>query len=247
MRVCSVLRSARFVSLKSPSLGVFPLRSSFNGMRLFSETPKAEEEKESIPEEKAESIPEVETAGKEEEPIYPETEEHAKIIEIDESVLVQKDTEIRELKEKYLRALAEVDNVRRRSHLDINTFKKFAISGFASDLLVIADNLGLALNSVEKSGAVQLMENDSEESKALKSLYEGLLLTSKDLQNRFEAHHIKKIESVGHKFNPNMHEVLFEVEDPEKEAGTITSVIKEGYTLHERVLRAAQVGTVKAK
>ena len=182
-----------------------------------------------------------------EEPVDTKPAEESKMIEIDESVLTQKDAEVREFKEKYLRSLAEIDNVRRRTQLDISNFKKYAVSKFASDLLVISDNLGLALKNLETSGHLELMNNDNDEARALKSLYDGLLITNKGMKHTFESHNIKQIESEGKKFDPNFHEVIFEVPDATKEAGTIVTVVKDGYTLHDRVLRAAQVGTVKAQ
>jgi molecular chaperone GrpE len=112
-------------------------------------------------------------------------------------------------------------------------------------MLDVADNLDMAIKATEKSGAVELMNNESAESKALKTLYEGLVLTQKEIVRVLNTNSVTKIEALGVKFDPNVHDALFEVEDASKEVGTVAVVMKDGYMYKDRVLRPARVGTVK--
>jgi len=139
-----------------------------------------------------------------------------------------------------MRFMAEAENARRRAAEDVESAKKFALQSFAKDLLDIADNMSLALNSVAK-------EVDSTEvHPGLKSLYEGIVMTDRVFHKAMEKHGIKKMDSLGKKFDANSHQVMFQFEDPSKPAGTVGQVFKEGYTLHGRIVRPAAVGTVKA-
>lgn len=148
------------------------------------------------------------------------------------------EAEIAQLKDQLLRALAELDNLRKRAERERLDTAKYAISGFARDLLAVADNLRRALDSVPD----EALKDDA----ALQALAEGVDLTERELMATFERHGIEKITpEPGDKFNPHQHQAMFEVEDPEKPAGTIVQVLQSGYRIHDRLLRAAMVGVSK--
>ncbi|MBI1215572.1 MAG: nucleotide exchange factor GrpE [Alphaproteobacteria bacterium] len=145
--------------------------------------------------------------------------------------------ELADLKDKALRALAEAENTRRRSQRDREDTAKFAVSGFARDMLSVADNLQRALEAIKPEQRAASPE--------LENIYVGVDATARELLRVFAANGIKKIEAMGNKFDPNMHEVLFEVEMPGSVPGTIVQVMEPGYTIHERLLRPARVGVAK--
>ena len=142
-----------------------------------------------------------------------------------------------ELKDKYLRALADMENLRRRLMKEKEEAVKYAASDFARDMLTVCDNLSRAIEAVpaEKKGEHELLDR----------LLEGVEMTLKDMLATFERHHIRRIPSHGEKFDPNVHEAMFEVEAGPEDAGKVVQVIQEGYTHHDRVLRPARVGVAK--
>lgn len=123
---------------------------------------------------------------------------------------------------------------------EIADAKQYGIQGFVKDLVEVADVLGCATQSVPK----QALEEGNTH---LKSLFEGLVMTEAQLLTVLKRHGVTKIDPLGEKFNPNHHEALFEQEDESKEAGTVGTVTQVGYRLHERIVRPAKVGVVKAK
>lgn len=122
---------------------------------------------------------------------------------------------------------------------EITDAKQYGIQGFVKDLVEVADVLGKATESVPKEAL-------SEGNTHLKGLFEGLQMTEAQLLAVFKRHGVFQINPIGEKFNPNHHEALFEQEDPSKEPGTVGTVTKVGYRLHERCVRPAMVGVVKA-
>lgn len=143
--------------------------------------------------------------------------------------------EIDKLKDLYLRSQAEMENLRRRTQQELEKRSKFAVSSFAQDLLPVNDNLTRAMASIPES------ERDRQ-SDLVKNLLIGLELTQKDLNAALEKNNIKAIDSVGRVFDPNLHKVVQEVEDPSKPAGTIVQEWQKGYTIGgDRVLREAMV------
>eukprot|EP00741_Cyanophora_paradoxa_P007069 tig00001086_g6840.t1 len=146
-----------------------------------------------------------------------------------------------ELQDKLLRSLAEMENVRRRAQVDVENARKFGVQGFAKSLLDVADYLGMALNAVpeEKRG--------SDADAYLKNLYFGVQATEKELLKAFAAVGLSRVDPMGQKFDPNLHDALFEVDDPTKEPGTVAHVDKPGYVLNERCIRPAKVGVVKKR
>uniref|UniRef100_A0A1I7VUN4 GrpE protein homolog n=1 Tax=Loa loa TaxID=7209 RepID=A0A1I7VUN4_LOALO len=147
--------------------------------------------------------------------------------------------EVASFKDKYTRALAEVENVRRRGHNQTEEAKVFAIQGFCKDLLEVADILDLAVDAVKKE---ELDNNIS-----LKNLFEGLEMTRTVLQKTFDKHGLKQISPEGEKFDPGLHEAVFQIpKDKAKfESGCVAQVVKIGYALQNRPIRAAKVGVVQ--
>lgn len=149
--------------------------------------------------------------------------------------IAEMQAEIDKMKDLYLRSQAEMENLRRRTQQELEKRSKFAVSSFAQDLLPVNDNLSRAMASIPES------ERDGQ-SNLVKNLLVGLELTQKGLNAALEKFNIKPIESVGRVFDPNLHKVVQEVEDPTKPAGTIVQEWQKGYTIGgDRVLREAMV------
>ncbi|GAB1604223.1 grpE protein homolog 1, mitochondrial-like [Argonauta hians] len=147
--------------------------------------------------------------------------------------------DVKKMKDKYLLALAETENVRMRMNKQIQDSKLFSIQGFCRDLLEVADILTTATESVPKE---ELDRNNH-----LKNLFEGLTMTETQLQKVFNKHAIEQIiPKEGDKFDPYLHEAMFEVSQEGKEAGTVAILTKLGYRLHNRTVRPAIVGVYKA-
>uniref|UniRef100_K3WEF9 GrpE protein homolog n=1 Tax=Globisporangium ultimum (strain ATCC 200006 / CBS 805.95 / DAOM BR144) TaxID=431595 RepID=K3WEF9_GLOUD len=146
-----------------------------------------------------------------------------------------------ELNDRLLRALADAENVRRISRVDVNNAREFAISKFAKSLLDVSDNLKRAHESI----SIEELHPDHT-LPAIKTLHEGVVMTDAQLQKVFREFNINQVGAVGDKFDPNVHDALFEYEDATKEAGSIGQLMKIGYLLNSRCIRPAQVGVVKA-
>ncbi|KAI6176709.1 GrpE protein-like protein, mitochondrial [Aphelenchoides bicaudatus] len=144
-----------------------------------------------------------------------------------------------EYKEKYFRAIAETENVRRRGQKQVEDAKVFAIQKFCKDLLEVADILDLAVESVDKSVVVRDPQ--------LKSVYDGIVMTKEILQKAFERNGLEVISPEGQRFDPNMHDAVFQIPkgQAKHEPGNVEKVLKIGYSLHGRPVRAAQVGVVQ--
>ncbi|KAK9720713.1 GrpE, mitochondrial [Basidiobolus ranarum] len=148
-----------------------------------------------------------------------------------------KDKKIAEIKDAYLRCLAEMENVRNRTRKEIEQASQYAITKFAKDLLDTVDILNMALKAVPK--------DTRSDNKDLDNLYTGVSMTETELVKALGRHGVVQDKPDGQKFDPNVHQALYQVPMPDKEPGTIISVEKVGYILHGRVLRAAQVGVVQ--
>ena len=140
-----------------------------------------------------------------------------------------------DLKDKLLRTLAEMENLRRRTEREISDAKAYAVTSFARDLLGSADNLRRALESVPET-ARAAADN------ALKAVVEGVELTERELLKTLERHGVRKIDPQGEKFDPNLHQAMFEAPDPAIAKGLVSKVVQTGYKIGERVLRLALVG-----
>lgn len=145
---------------------------------------------------------------------------------------------VKEIDDKFKRALAEAENSRIRMRKQVEDAKIFGIQNFCKDLLDVADVLEKAVETVPKD---QLATNEP-----LNSLYTGVQMTEKELQSVFRRHGLLRMNPVGEKFNPNEHHALFESVIEGKEPGTVAVVTKIGYKLHDRTIRPAMVGVVKA-
>ena len=144
---------------------------------------------------------------------------------------------VADLNDKLLRALAETENVRRRAQRDKEDASKYGIRRFAEDMLQVSDNLGRALSSIEP----ETRKGDSN----LDSIATGIEIVMKELLAAFEQSGVKPIDALGVRFDPMLHEAMFEIEDLDQPAGTIAQVMEDGFTLHGRTLRAAKVGITK--
>jgi len=151
--------------------------------------------------------------------------------------LIAAEAEVARLKDEYLRALAETENVRRRAQRDRQEAGQYAISGFARGLLPVADNLRRAIGSVDAEARAR--------DTALDALTSGVEMTEKDLLTVLERHGVKRIEADGQPFDPHLHEALFELPNESVPHGTVVQVLEDGYTLHERTLRPARVGIAR--
>ncbi|XP_075705128.1 grpE protein homolog 1, mitochondrial [Rhinoderma darwinii] len=162
-------------------------------------------------------------------------EESAELLAAEKARL---EDQVKDVTDKYKRALADTENLRQRSQKMMEDAKLYGIQGFCKDLLEVADVLEKATQSVPK-------EEIKDENPHLKSLYEGLVMTEVQMQKVFKKHGIVKLNPAGAKFDPYEHEALFHAPVEGKEPGTVALVTKVGYKLHERTLRPALVGVVK--
>ena len=168
-------------------------------------------------------------------PDGPETD--ASPTESSAEAVVRLEAEVTDLKDRLLRALAETENLRRRAERDVGDARQYAVSRFAGDLVGVADNLERALASVPAEAA--------RASAALKTLADGVALTGRELLQVFEKHGIRRIEPLGERFDPHLHEALFEAADPSVPSGTVSTVVSPGYVIGSRPLRAAKVGVAR--
>jgi len=142
------------------------------------------------------------------------------------------------LKDKLLRALAEMENLRKRTEREVADSRAYAITAFARDILNVADNMHRALGALD-------VELRKQADSSLKALLDGVELTERELLNVVDKHGVKKLEPLGQKFDPNLHQAMYEVPDPSVPAGTIVQVVQAGYTIGDRVLRPALVAIAK--
>jgi molecular chaperone GrpE len=143
-----------------------------------------------------------------------------------------------EYKDKLLRVLAEMENLRRRTAREIADTRAYGISSFARDILAVADNMDRALQALD----VELREKADA---GVKAMLDGVELTERELHKVLEKHGVKKFEPLGEKFDPNLHQAMYEVPDPSVPAGTVAQVVQPGYMIGERMLRPALVGVAK--
>jgi molecular chaperone GrpE len=146
--------------------------------------------------------------------------------------------ELAEARDKTLRTLAEMENLRQRTRREVADAKVYGITGFARDVLDIADNLQRALDAVP-------VETRELADPMLKTLIEGVELTERSLLNALEKNGVKKFDPTGEKFNPNFQQAMYEVPDASVPAGTVVQVVQAGYMIGERILRPALVGVSK--
>jgi molecular chaperone GrpE len=146
--------------------------------------------------------------------------------------------EAADLKDKVLRALAEMENLRRRTEREVADARVYGIAGFARDVLGIADNMQRALDA-----ARQELGNATDP--GVKTLLEGVELTERELLKALEKNGVKKFDPQGQKFDPNVHQAMYEVPDASVPSGMVVQVIQPGYMIGERMLRPALVAVSK--
>jgi molecular chaperone GrpE len=143
-----------------------------------------------------------------------------------------------ELRDRYLRLAAEMDNLRRRTERDVKDAKSYSVAGFARDMLAVSDNLRRALESIPP-------EAKESGDAGLTTLIEGVEMTERSMLSALERHGVRKLEPVGQKFDPHFHQAMFEVPNTEVPNNTVVQVVQAGFTIGERVLRPAMVGVAK--
>jgi molecular chaperone GrpE len=146
------------------------------------------------------------------------------------------EAELAETKDRLLRMLAEMENLRRRTQREVKDAGQYAISGFARDVLSVADNLRRALDAVPAEALVE---------GPVATLVEGVGLTERELLKALEKHGVRRIEAQGAKFDPHLHQAMIEIPDTSVPNGTVLQVMQEGYVIGERVLRPALVSVSK--
>jgi molecular chaperone GrpE len=153
--------------------------------------------------------------------------------------LVGLERENADLKDRLLRALAEMENLRRRTEREIQDTRAFSITKFASDMIGTADNLRRAVESAPKA---EPGDEGEAITMAVQPLLEGVSLTERELLKALEKHGVKRREPVGERFDPHRDQAMFEIPDETVPNGTVMQVMQVGYMIGERVLRPAMVG-----
>jgi len=195
-------------------------RNEFSKVRAFSDktTDEVKEEAEDV-EEKEESSSEDEQ-------------------EVSEVEKLQE--ELKEMKDQFLRSLAEQENIRRIAKRDVENARNYAVGSFAKSLLDTSDNLSRAMEAVPEE-----FRTDNDSHPVLSTLFQGIQMTDDGLTKAFIKNGLKKFGTPGDKFDPNMHEALFEYPDENSDAGSVGQVMKCGFLLNDRVIRPAEVGITK--
>jgi molecular chaperone GrpE len=143
-----------------------------------------------------------------------------------------------QLKDRVLRTLAEMENLRRRTEREVADAKTYGVTSFARDMLTVVDNLARALEHLPSEARAAAEPQ-------IQSVIEGVELTARDLEAVLGRHGVKKLDPKGQKFDPNFHQAIFEAPDETLPAGTVSQVVQSGWTIGDRVLRPAMVGVSK--
>ncbi len=164
----------------------------------------------------------------------PETEDTANDDAFD-ALIAERDS----LKDQLLRALADVENMRRRTEREVESARKYSHTGFARDLVGAIDNLARAIDAAPAA-------DDEAVGESVNALITGLEMSWTEIQSTMERHGIRRISPLGEKFDYNFHQAMFEMPHPDQPPGTVVEVVQHGYVLHDRLLRPAMVGVAKA-
>jgi molecular chaperone GrpE len=148
------------------------------------------------------------------------------------------DRELADTKDRLLRTLAEMENLRRRTEREVADARSYGITAFARDILNVADNMHRAMQALDD-------ELRAKADSGVQALLDGVELTERELMKVLEKHGVKKIEPLGQKFDPNRHQAMYEVEDASVPSGSVVQVVQAGYLIGERVLRPALVAVSK--
>ena len=143
-----------------------------------------------------------------------------------------------DLRDRLLRALADMENLRKRTEREVADARAYGISSFARDVLSVADNIQRALDATGEDWKKHADE-------AGKALFEGVELTERDLLKALEKHGVRRIDPNGERFDPNLHQAMYEVADESVAAGTVVQVLQAGFTIGDRILRPALVAVAK--
>lgn len=175
-------------------------------------------------------------------PIQPDSDNNQaesaeNVIDIKDARITQLEEECAKLRDGWTRAVAETDNVRKRSQRDLEENSKYAITGFAGDMVSVLENLQRAIETIPEDEAV--------ENPVLKTFGEGINLTLQELLGIFQKYGIVRINPMGQKFDHNFHQAVVQIEKNDVEAGTIVQVIQAGYMIADRLLRPAMVAVSK--
>ncbi len=173
-----------------------------------------------------------------------ETVQNSTVESENESKSSQKDLpteeKLKETEDKLLRSLAEIENQRRRFEKEIKDAFEFGSFNFAKEILATLDNLQRAKLAIKN-------DDELKKNKDLDKFLENITIIEKDLISIFEKNNIKKIDAIGKKFDPNIHQAMTEIEDEKAEAGTVVQEVQSGYMLGDRLLRPVLVGVSKKK
>lgn len=179
-----------------------------------------------------------------------------------EKTLAEKEAKLKEVSDSYLRLLADMENLRTRTKKEVESASQFAVTKFAKDVISVADVMEMALKSVDPEHpllagpAAERAESDVDSPATpnppngngdgiagkYEQLIKGLGMTLEEVRKVLKKHGVVPIEPLHQRFDPNLHNALFQVPTGDVEAGVVVSVAKKGYLLHHRVLRAADVG-----
>ncbi len=165
-----------------------------------------------------------------------EQDQETEKVENSEDIIEKLNEEISSLKDQRLRAIAELENFRKRAEKDQSDALKYGISNFAKEIINISDNIERAQSSIPE---------EAKNNETIKPVIEGIDLIAQSVVTTFEKIGIKKIESLNEKFDHNLHQAMMEIENDDLEPGTIVQELIPGYTLHDRLLRPAMVGVSK--
>ena len=158
----------------------------------------------------------------------------ARTLDADLDALLAENTEMRD---RLLRTLADMENLRRRTEREKADTARYAITNFARDVLTVGDNLKRTMDHVPNEAAA--------DDPALKTFLEGVELTERELLNVLERHGVTRIEPLGQRFDPNFQQAMFEVQNPDVAEGTVVDVMQAGYAIGDRCLRPALVAVAK--
>jgi molecular chaperone GrpE len=143
-----------------------------------------------------------------------------------------------ELKDRLLRNLAEMENLRRRTEREVADARAYGIAGFARDVLGVSDNMRRALEAIGP-------ELRSSVDPGIKALIDGIDLTERDLLKALEKNGVRRFDPLGERFDPNIHQAMYEIPDPSVPAGSVVQVVQPGFMIGERILRPAMVAVAK--
>ncbi|WP_349361472.1 nucleotide exchange factor GrpE [Stappia sp.] len=146
--------------------------------------------------------------------------------------------ENQEMKDRVLRTMAEMENLRRRTEKEIKDSRQYSVANFARDMLNVGDNLRRALDAISDDARAAADET-------MRALIEGVEMTEREMLKQLEKHGVTRLDPAGERFDPNYHQAMFEVPNPDVPSNTVVQVVQAGYVIGDRVLRPAMVGVAK--